>query len=134
MKHSHLQRIEPAPGNPPHPAVALRPRLPSQPGNHLQTVRLLLFGIFAVGGNSLTCAETANIHASTYVATVGKIRVNLVVTRSHGVIFSVGLVFEDGGEFLAWFSGVRHVQSSGKAHAVFHWDPGVFHADPIRSR
>src|SRR5580692_1293236 len=131
MKHSHLQRIESAPGNAHHPHVAVRPWLPGEPGNYLQTVSLLLFGIFAVGRNSLAGAETANIDTSADVAAASEVSVDSVVASGHGVIFSVGLVFEDGREFLIWLHTVRHVQSDGKAQAVFHGDPSVFHADSV---
>src|ERR1700674_1487028 len=110
MKHRHLQRIESAPGNTHHPDIAVRPSLSSQPGNYLQAVGPLLLGILAVGGRSLACTETANIHASADVTAAREVGVDSVVARRHGVIFSVGLVLEDGGEFLAWFSAVRHVQ------------------------
>src|SRR5580692_429603 len=131
MKHSHLQRIESAPRNTHHPHVAVRPGLPGEPGNYLQTVSLLLFGIFAVGRNSLAGAETANIDTSANVAATSEVREDSVVARGHGVIFSVWLVFEDCREFLIWFRKVRHVQSDGKTDAVFHGDPGVFHADSV---
>src|SRR5580658_9503067 len=109
MKHGHLQGIESAPGNAHHSDVAVRPRLPSEPGDYLQTVRLFLLGILAVGGNSFAGAEAADVDASADVTAASEVGEDPVVTRGHGIIFSVGVVFEDGGKFLVRFRAVRHV-------------------------
>src|SRR5580692_7126254 len=101
MKHRHLQGIETAPGNAHHPDVAVRPRLAGEPGDYLQTVRLFLLGILAVGGNSLAGAEAADVDASADVAAASKVSEDGVVARGHGVVLPVGVVFEDRGKLLA---------------------------------
>src|ERR1700685_3661897 len=101
MKHGHLQGIESAPGNTHHADVAVRPRLAGEPRNYLQTVSLLLFGILAIGRNSLAGAESADIDARADVTAASEVSEDSVVARGHCVIFSVGMVFEDRRKFLA---------------------------------
>src|ERR1700685_4689186 len=119
MKHGHLQGIESAPGNTHIATLPRRPRVAGEPRNYLQTVSLLLFGILAIGRNSLAGAESADIDARADIPAASEVREDSVIARGHCIVFSIGGVFEDGGEFIARFRAVGHVESGGKGNAIF---------------
>src|SRR5690348_7803831 len=100
MAHSHLKRVEPAPGDANPPNISVRPGLMSQPGYDLLAVGLLLLRIFALGRNTFACAEAADINASAHVAAAGKVSMLRIITRSSAIVLAIGKILEQCGEFL----------------------------------
>ena len=97
-------------------------------------VELLLLGIFAVGGRAFTGAEAADIDADTDVSAGGEPGVNGIVAGGGGVVFAIGEILEEGGEFFSRLGVVGHIESGGEADAVRHGNPLLDHADGAQRR
>src|SRR5260370_38917579 len=91
-------------------------------------IELFLLGIFAVGRLAFTGAEAADVDADADVSAGGKPGVDRIVARGGSVVFAIGEIFEESGEFLAGLRVAGHVESRGGVDAVGHGnrllDPG----------
>ena len=133
MTHGHLDGVEASPGNAEHSHFAGGPGLSGQPGDDLFSVELFLLGIFAVGGRAFARAEASDIDADADVSAGGEPGVDRIVAGGGGVVFAVGEIFEEGGEFLAGLGVAGHVESGGEVDAVGHGDRLLDHADGAQS-
>ncbi len=133
MTHGHLDGVEASPGNAEHSHFAGGPGLSGQPGDDLFSVELFLLGIFAVGGRAFARAEAADIYADADVSAGGEPGVDGIVAGGGGVVFAIGEIFEQGGEFFAGLGFAGHVESGGEADAVGHGDRLLDHADGAQS-
>src|SRR5208283_3532497 len=121
--------IEPAPGDSEHSNFAVRPGLTGEPGDDLFAVELLLLRVFAVGGRAFARAKAADVYARADVSAGCEIAMDRIVAGRGGVVFTIGKVFQQGGEFFARLGVVRHIERSRKPDAVRHGNPFLDHAD-----
>jgi hypothetical protein len=105
-----------------------------KPGDDLQAVELLLLGVFAVGGKAFASAQAADIDAGAHVSAAHEVGVKSVVKLGGAVVFSIGVILEHDGEFLAGFAAIGHVQRDRQANTVLHRDPCALHADVVSGR
>ncbi len=121
---SHLQAVEPAPGDARHAHDAGAPRLLRYPGDGVADV-LLLLGRVLVEQDAVGVAAAAQIEAQAGVAEAGPVRVHRGVTHAGAVGEAVGDAVDYGRHRLG--EGVAgRPQARAKACAVGQRDPEVF--------
>ena len=119
----HLERVEPAPGDSPHADGARTPRLLGEPGDELEGVLLLLFGVFVLE-DPVGLARPTHVNADRRVPKTGQVRLALGVPGDRAVVLAVGEKLEDGRHGI--LVGVVGKPDPGcEPAAVRERDPGV---------
>ena len=116
-----LQPVEPAPGDPDHPDVAVAPRLARDPGDDCLAVRELLLRVLVVE-EPVRIPGAGDVDPDAGVAGRGEHRMGGGVARRGPVALAVGQVFQDGGGGPVRF---RPPQPGREPASVRERDPGV---------
>ncbi len=90
---SHLERVEPAPGDPEHPDRPGAPGLGGEPGDHLDGVGLLE-GRVLVEQHAVRLAAPSHVDAHAPVAVAGEVGVPRRIRAGRSVALAVGDVLE----------------------------------------
>ncbi len=130
-KRRQLERVEAAPGDPPHAEVAVAPRLLAEPGHHLEAVGVLLLRVL-VRDQAVGLARAAHVHPDRRVPESGHVRLPPRVAHRRAVHLAVGEELEDRGDGIR-LGVLRQPDAGGEPAAVGERQPGVLDL-PDRAR